>query len=63
MEGGSRISYRPDTLVSDLEAITSLEVEVYTSETDEPPFEQAVSCSSDLLAGEIRYYTSEPVGQ
>jgi hypothetical protein len=48
----------PKTLGADLEAITSLEVEVMASKNDQPPFKEAMSCSSELLKSETRYFTT-----
>jgi hypothetical protein len=48
----------PQTLETDLEAITNLEVQVMASKSDSPPFQETISCSSDLLKSEIRYFTT-----
>jgi hypothetical protein len=48
----------PETLDADLEAITSLEVEVMASRNDQPPFRETISCSSELLKSETRYFTT-----
>ncbi|MGA2351354.1 MAG: hypothetical protein ABSF70_13045 [Terracidiphilus sp.] len=48
----------PKTLDADLEAITSLEINVMESKNDNAPFHQAISCSSELLKPEIRYFTT-----
>jgi hypothetical protein len=48
----------PKTLDADLEAITTLEVDVWVSKNDQPPFQKAVSCSSELLKSETRYFTT-----
>jgi hypothetical protein len=45
----------PKTLDADLEAITILEVDVMVSKSDQPPFQKAASCSSELLKSETRY--------
>lgn len=49
----------PKNLDEDLEAITMLEVGVWASTTDKPPFKQVMSCSSELTKSEIRYYITE----
>jgi hypothetical protein len=51
-------SNEPKTLDADLEAITTLEVDLMVSKSDQPPFEKAISCSSDLLKSETRYFTT-----
>lgn len=48
----------PKTLDANLEAITTLEVDLMVSKSDQPPFEKAISCSSDLLKPETRYFTT-----
>jgi hypothetical protein len=48
----------PNTLDMDLEAITSLEVDVMVSKNDQSPFQEAISCSSELLKSETRYFTA-----
>jgi len=51
----------PENLDADMEAITTLEVEVMTSKNDQAPFQEATSCSSDLLKSEVRYFTTSGV--
>jgi hypothetical protein len=46
----------PDNLDADLETITSLEVDVMVSKNDQAPFQKLVSCSSELLKSEVRYF-------
>lgn len=48
----------PKTFYADLEAITSLEINVMESNNDSAPFHEAISCSSELLKPEIRYFTT-----
>jgi hypothetical protein len=47
----------PQSLAADIERITNLRVDVMTSVTDTPPFQQSQSCSSDLLKSEVLYFT------
>ena len=47
----------PETLAADIERITTLRVDVWTSTTDKPPFRPSQSCSSDLLKPEVQYFT------
>jgi hypothetical protein len=51
-------SNAPDKLDADLEAITTLEVGVYASKTDQAPFQNLVSCSSELVKPEVRFFTT-----
>jgi hypothetical protein len=48
----------PKSLGGDLEAITNLKVKVMTSKSDQAPFKEASSCSSDFLSREIKYFTT-----
>jgi hypothetical protein len=50
----------PKTLDEDMETITTLEIDVMASKNDQPPFQTMISCSSDLLKTEIRYFLTEP---
>lgn len=49
----------PKTLDDDIEAITTLQVEVMASKTDQPPFQEMMSCSSDLRKPEVRYFVTD----
>ena len=48
----------PETLATDLERITILRVNVYTSATDKPPFQESQVCTSELLKSEVQYFTT-----
>ena len=48
----------PKNMDADLEAITNLEVEVMASKNDQSPFQEQMSCSSELLKSETRYFTT-----
>jgi hypothetical protein len=49
----------PKTLDEDIEAITALQVDVMGSKNDQSPFQQMMSCSSDLRKAEVRYFVTE----
>jgi hypothetical protein len=50
----------PETLAADIERMTIIRIDVFTSPTDKPPFRPSQSCSSDLLKQEIQYFTTSP---
>jgi hypothetical protein len=49
----------PKTLNEDIEAITTLQIDVMASKNDQAPFQQMMSCSSDLKKSEVRYFVTE----
>lgn len=48
----------PKALDADLEAVTSIELKVMANMNDQPPFQEMMFCSADLLKTEIRYFTT-----
>jgi hypothetical protein len=49
----------PKTLDEDIEAITTLQVDVMASKNDQSPYQEMMSCSSDLRKAEVRYFVTE----
>lgn len=48
---------QPQTLAEDIDRISTLRVNLYTSTTDKAPFQPSQSCSSDLRKKEVVYFT------